>query len=220
MTQPRDPGVHCDAPAGDRPPEVPVLVDDVKRLGEGAFEMTRCSYFTVQVTTAIHDWLADLSGRGVAFLVLGPHVVLHGPEPDRPWFQDPGELDALFRAIEEVEGLVVETAHIWLPNDLVEAALGRDVMDDAEASRGELLRVPLPLFQHALRFVGDTVSAERFLAFARESTGVAWSPEESEVFRQWSEMQIEAAADNYAAQSQDERGVLPWRDDEGHVQAG
>lgn len=197
------------------PFDIPVLVDDVKRL-EG-FEMARCTYFTVEAAAAVDDWVAGLRARGSPFLILGISPVLHRPDLEEARFQSAEQVDRLFSAIEEVEGLLVETAHIWLPNFL---------LPGGSRERGEILRVAFGLFQKALLFQQELIGPERFLEECRELleseyAAVEPSPGETAAFRDWSAAQLDEARRHYAEQRADpERGVLEWRDERGVAHAG
>jgi hypothetical protein len=66
------------------PYDIPVLIDDVKQYE--TFEMTRLSFFLIEVTTAVDDWVAILRERGIPFLLFGPSAV-RGTGRDRLDFQ-------------------------------------------------------------------------------------------------------------------------------------
>jgi hypothetical protein len=182
-------------PPYDGPYDVPVLVDDrPKRLGD--FQMTRCTFFSVVATDAVDDWVARLRAEKVPFLLMGLFAVIHRPDLESARFTSPEQISALFDRIDDMEGLVVENAHIWLPNFLLEAvgsggaessgesagAGGKASARPAEAAgdkagpggrrdvvdRGDLFRVSFPLFQRSLQFLGEVISAERFAEQVRE----------------------------------------------------
>jgi hypothetical protein len=124
-------------PPYDGPYDIPVLVDDrPKRLGD--FQMTRCTFFSIVATAAVDDWVAGLRADKVPFLLFGPFAVIHRPNLESARFTSPEQISRLFDHIDDVPGLVVENAHIWLPNFLLEAAaspagLGRKTAGPAEA---------------------------------------------------------------------------------------
>jgi hypothetical protein len=210
------------------PFDIPVLVDDVKHLGD--FNMTRLTFFTIDATTAVDDWVALLRERSIPFLLLGLSPVIHRPIVAPTRFTSPGQIDELFKVIEDTEGLVVETAHIWLPNFLFEEDGGKwDLSpsgEDSGAMRGAVWRVSLGLFGKALLFQREVISGARFARQCRELTEssvapVEYSPEETAVFRVWSTAQIDAGRSNYAQQREDpSRGVLDYLDESGHARAG
>lgn len=198
--------------------DIPVLVDDVKVLGE--FRMTRCTFYGIEASAAVHDWVADLRERGVPFLLFGLSAALHRPVGEARRFGSPEQVDRLFATIEDTQVLLVETEHLWIPNFLFAEVAKRS------PGRGDVYRVSEDLFRKALQFQREVISAERFAEQCREAmaskvTLLQASPEESEVFRAWSGAQLEQARDNYQVQKADpERGVLSWLDEEGQVHAG
>lgn len=209
------------------PYDIPVLIDDVKQY-EG-FEMSRLSYFIIEATTAVDDWVAILRERGIPFLLFGPSAVIHRPNLESVRFSAPDEIDWLFDEIESVEGLVVETAHIWLPNFLFETDRQwkpRSIDEDSTARRGTIYRVSFNLFQKALQFQREVISGENFSeqCQALKDVGdpvVALSTEETRVFQKWSVDQFELARKNYVEQRADPtRGVLPHLDEAGREIAG
>jgi len=209
------------------PFDIPVLIDDVKRLG--SFDMTRVTFFTIDATTGVDDWVAVLRERGIPFLLLGLAAAIHRPDLEAPRFTSPGQIDRLFNAIEEIEGLVVETAHIWLPNRLFEDSGEWDLSasgEDPRAMRGAVWRLSFPLFQKALLFRRELISTAGFSRQCRELTEspvppVTHSPEETAAFRRWSTAQIDAARSNYQQQQEDpSRRVLDWIDESGHARRG
>jgi hypothetical protein len=181
-------------PPYDGPYDVPVLVDDrPKRLGD--FQMTRCTFFSVVATDAVDDWVARLRAEKVPFLLMGLFAVIHRPDLESARFTSPEQISALFDRIDDMEGLVVENAHIWLPNFLLEAAGSGGAESSGESAgaggkaagepagadgkkaslggrhdveRGDLFRVSFPLFQRSLQFLGEVISAERFAEQVRE----------------------------------------------------
>ena len=209
------------------PYDIPVLLDDIKRLDD--FSMARFSFFTIEAASAVDDWVALLRVRRIPFLLLGVSAVLHRPDLEVTHFTAPEQIDQLFDAIESVEGLVVETSHIWLPNFLFEErhdwvlSAGRE---NPATRRGAVWRISFGLFQRALQFQRETISPKRFVEECRELTAAAkapaiHSPEETHAFLLWSQAQIEAARVNYAEQRDDpRRGVLQWLDKTGRIHAG
>jgi len=215
------------SPAYPGPFDIPVLIDDVKRLG--SFNMTRFTFFTIEATTAVDDWVALLRERGIPFLLLGVSPVIHRPDLKATRFTSPEQIDQLLNAIEDIEGLVVETAYIWLPNFLFEIDGRWDPLpsvEDSTAKRGVVWRVSFRLFQKALQFQREVISAVRFSEQCRELmkspvAPVTHSPDETVVFRTWSAAQLDAARSNYEQQREDlSRGVLPWLDEYGSVNPG
>jgi hypothetical protein len=215
------------APPYPGPFDIPALIDDVKRLAD--FNMTRLTFFTIETTTAVDDWVALLRERGVPFLLLGISPVIHRPNLEAARFGSTGQIDQLLNAIEEIEGLVVETAHIWVPNFVFEDSDRPDLSpsgEDAAVTRGAVWRLSFGLFQKALLFQREIIGAAGFSEQCRELMGsptapVTHSPEETRIFRDWSAAQIEEARQKYQKR-REERGRRPlrWRDKRGRFRAG
>jgi hypothetical protein len=209
------------------PFDIPVLIDSVERSRD--FDMTRSTFFTIEAASAIDDWVALLRERRIPFLLLGMSPVIHRPDLETPRFSSIGQIDELFNSIEDIGGLVVETAHIWLPNMLFDPSELRDLSSSAEDSpfrRGSVWRVSFELFQRALQFQREVLDTERFSEECRElmessEPPVEYSYDETVVFRAWSTAQIEAARANYLEQREDpDRGVLSWIGKDGKVYPG
>jgi len=210
------------------PYTIPVLIDDIKDLsadtrGDGSnldFRMTRCTFFSIEAGQSKDDWYAALRQDKIPFLLLGIVPVLHRPNLQEIMFKSPEAISDLFDHIERVQELVVETSHIWLSNNLVKACLGPE---NNTANRGKILRVGLALFRWALLFQeGLTTQLEFEMKCSEAEVGadITYSPEESEVFKSWSSLQIKDAAKNYILQREDGRGVLDWKDESGTWQKG
>lgn len=202
---------------------VPVLIDDVKKLD--GFRMTRCTYFRIEASAAVIDFVAALRGRGIPFSIFGDTSVIDRPETRLPTFQTPTQLDGLFDQIEAVEGLIVETSMVWLPNSIFTRKPPlTDLPSDQDPSleRGEVWRISRELFRLALQFQREAIEVNRFLDACQElvqsePAGLVHSPEETEVFRAWSASQIEAARTNFKEQVMDRGMALDWRDEYGEI---
>lgn len=214
-------------PPYEGPFHIPVLLDATKRLGD--FNMTRLIFFSVDATGAVDDWVARLRAQEIPFLLLGLTAVMHRPDMESVTFVTPAHVNDLFNAIEETEGLVVETDHVWLPNFLFEEQRGQDVKAGAghdPTGRGALWRISFNAFKQALRFRQEAIGQIQFLETCRElmalPTPVAtFSPQETTVFRRWSASQFADARANYEQQRDDPaRGVLRWVDAAGNYRAG
>lgn len=210
------------------PYHIPALVDDVKRLG--AFEMTRLLFFTIDATGTMEDWVSYLRVQQIPFLLFGLTAVIHRPNLKSVKFITADHVNGLFNGIEDSEGLLVETEHLWLPNFLFEDEGGRWKMgsggEGSAGARGDVWRVAYDLFQQALRFRQEHIGRSQFLESCRalgteEEPAVTYSREETGVFREWSASQFEEARANYQEQRADpSRGVLGWIDDAGNYRAG
>lgn len=223
MSPVKDHGMH----PFPEPYDVPIVLDAVRWLDD--FDMARCLFYTIEVSAAIDDWAAWLRAHQVPFLLLGIWPVLLRPGLETPRFTAAEQIDQLFDGIEAHEGLLVETAHTWVPIRLFEADSHWDLAQQAKGSsarRGAVWRVSLELFQAALRFELGLLSSASFAEQCRALANLGdpplvYSPQETEVFRAWSAAQIDAARQNYEEQRQDrDRRVLRWRDAKGRFRAG
>ena len=105
MRAPLGPG----QPPYEGPYDIPVIVDDrPKRLD--AFQMTRCTFFTIEATEAVDDWVAQLRVNDVPFLLLGVFAVIHRPDLEAARFSSPQQISSLFDKIEDTAGLVLRHA--------------------------------------------------------------------------------------------------------------
>lgn len=205
------------------PYTIPILVDDVKQLQ--GFNMTRGSFFTINASGMGDDWVAILRGQGIPFLILGVTNVLHRPDLEHLLFSSPTMVDNLFDRIEVVDGLVVESEHIWLPNFLFDPHMGVYSIQKkpVELERGAVWRIGFGLFQMALTFRQEVIPADTFVERCWQLIKpgqilVGYSPEESDAFRAWSAEQYDAARQNFVAQRDDpQRGVLDYVDRYGNV---
>lgn len=202
---------------------IPVLIDDVKKLGD--FQMTRCTYFRIEVSAVVVDFVAALRGRGVPFAIFGDTSVVDRPVTGLETFESPAQIDRLFDAIESVEDLIVETSLIWLPNELFAdkpPLTDLRAEQDPALARGAVWRISRDLFRLALQFQRESISAEHFSESCRdliadEPRSLLHSPVETEVLRAWSANQIEAARVNFKEQVMEQGLALDWRDEYGEV---
>lgn len=202
---------------------IPVLIDDIKVLDD--FQMTRCTYFRIDTSAAVVDFVAGLRGRGVPFAIFGDTSVVDRPVTDVNTFESPAQIDRLFEAIESVEGLIVETSLIWLPNELfAEKPPLTDLPagEDPALERGAVWRIARDLFRMALQFQREAVSTGRFIESCRdliqdEPRALLHSPVETEVLRAWSASQIEAARKNFKEKVMEPGLALDWRDEYGEI---
>ena len=200
------------------PYTIPILIDDIKQLQD--FNMTRGTFFTIDASGMGDDWVAMLRGQGVPFLILGITNVLHRPDLDDLLFASAGMIDRLFDQIEAVEGLVVESEYVWLPNFLFDPHMGYFSSQDKpdQLSRGAVWRIGFGLFQMALTFRQEVIPTETYLERCRQvlqpgQIEIGYSPEESAAFQAWSGEQYQAAKKNFVEQRADpERGVLDYLD--------
>lgn len=213
-------------PDDTRRRDILTLIDDVKALQ--GFDMTRASFFRIEAGSAVVDFVATLRGLGVPFAIFGSTFVIDRPATDTHQFENGAQIDRLFDQIEGVEGLVVETSHLWLPNELFSQAAS-DLAGDAAVGilkeRGAVWRLSRDLFRLTLRFQRESIGSERYLHVCRQiRSGDPYalypSPTETDVFRAWSEQQIEESRANYEDKLKKPGLALRWRDERGEIHAG
>jgi hypothetical protein len=205
------------------PYTIPILIDDVKQLE--SFNMTRGTFFTIDANGMGDDWVAILRSRWVPFLLLGVTASLHRPDLFHEKFRSAASIDRLFGRIEEVEGLVVESEHIWLPNILFDPHIEKysPKRKPVPLKRGAVWRVGFGLFQMALTFRDEVIEAGTYMERCRQlmelgQIEVSYSQEETDAYHAWSVEQIEAARKNFLQQREDpSRGVLAYVDLDGRV---
>ncbi|MGW8224860.1 MAG: hypothetical protein ACWGOY_03965 [Anaerolineales bacterium] len=205
------------------PYTIPILIDDIKQLQD--FNMTRGTFFTIDASGMGDDWVAMLRGQGVPFLILGVTNVLHRPDLKNLLFDSATQIDRLFDRIESVEGLVVESEYIWLPNILFDPQVDSYSAGQTPAhlQRGAVWRIGFGLFQTALTFRQEVIPADTYIERCRQfihsaQIEIVYSPGESNAFRSWSGEQFEAAKVNFLQQRDDpQRGVLDYVDRYGNV---
>jgi hypothetical protein len=164
-------------------PNIPVIVDDIKRLN--GFDMTRCVYFHIDCEDTLDPWLLGLGGTEVPFLMLGLSGIIMQPMSGRSEFESPQDIEQLFSFIEGLRRqerdeahLNVEIADMWLPNGVMQRR--------GEILRGDVYRVDLVLFESAIAFTAGRLDYGRFLE--RSISGqreVFFSERETKVIQEW-----------------------------------
>jgi hypothetical protein len=196
---------------------VPVLIDDRKSDLSG-FEMTRCVYLAIDYDGVEADRLIE---QPVASHILLSEFagIVTAPE-EGGLFTNREQIDRVFDQLErDTESgtfdWLVEFEDIWIPNSLVEAAIGRP-----ENPAGMVLRVSIDLVRAALRFSRDQISQQKYLEICAALGEAVWdSPTESEAFAEWGRAEIEQAITDYE-QNLAKGEVLRWRDEKGNVYLG
>ena len=205
------------------PYTIPILVDDVKQLRD--FNMTRGSFFTIDPSGMGDDWVAILREREVPFLILGVTNVLHRPDMHNLLFDSAASIEHQFDQIEAVEGLVVESEFIWLPNFLFDPHIGYYSAKEkpVQLERGAVWRIGFGLFQMAVTFLQEVIPADTYQERCWQmiqsgQVELGYSHEESDAFRTWSDMQFTEAREHFLEQRDDpKRGVLNYVDKSGQV---
>lgn len=165
---------------------IPVIVDDVKTYPD--FEMTRCTYFTIESDTPSPDWILGLGNLDIPFYLLGLSGIIWKPVKG-DFFDNPDLIEKLFNAIEEGPGLYIDVNDIWLPNYLFYSS---------KSKRGDVYRIGEELFNKAYLYREDRISKEEFLMFCEKlEEELYFSEKEAYSFRRWGKDQIAMAKQIY-----------------------
>jgi hypothetical protein len=166
---------------------IPVMVDSIKKVED--FDMSRCTYFTIETDGPSPDWHLGTEGIDIPSYLLGISGIIYKPLGDKDVFETPQSVDELFDLIESHPELYVDTNDIWLPNDLFEGQ---------PHERGHLYRVDPDLFKEAYAYRQDRIPKDQFIKFCKGMRGaVIFSEVETEAFKGWQEGQIEVAKKKY-----------------------
>jgi hypothetical protein len=165
--------------------------------------MTRVTYFVITSEVPAPSWrIRPGLASEFSVEVLGLMGVIFGPDPQTPQFSRPGQIAALFEAVEANPALSVELEDLWIPSSWLAG--------EREPARGDVYRVHLPLFQAAYRFRSEGISQEEFVERTPWEASIAFSPEETAAFRAWAEVQITEARSAYP---KDPQLALGYRED-------
>lgn len=173
---------------------IPIVIDDVKRLS--SFEMTRCSYFSIECDTPSVGWYLGFNkSHGIPFLMLGLSGIIYQPMDGDDHFSSPEQFEKLFAFVENLDDpyrdvLYIDVNYIWLPNELFEN-------DKNNHKRGNVYRVGLDLFKTAYQFQKDGFDhgfTKYFKEFRRE---LLYSDGETDVLRRWNKDRIEESISYY-----------------------
>jgi len=166
--------------------DIPVIIDDVKRYRE--FEMTRCTYFTIECDLPSPNWVLGLNSKSIPFLLIGLSGIIFKPLGDNVVFESMESIDELFNTIESHSSLYVDTNDIWLPNNLFQD-LWR---------RGQVYRMDSKLFNQTFLYRQERISEDQFLRSCKELRGrIFYSEKETHSFEGWAKLQIEKAKSLY-----------------------
>jgi len=157
--------------------DIPILVET---LGRSFFPMVRCLYIAIEFDTPSNQWLLGIEGQSFPFLMLGLTGVVQAPLGANS-FNNPGIIDKFIDAVEDADGMVL-FEDIWLPSELF----------TDEVSAGDVYRVGVDLFRHALSFRDGRSDEKKFRFAATEFHGqMRFSEKETMAFRKWSARTIE-----------------------------
>ncbi len=187
---------------------IPVIIDDVKRYGR--FQMTRCTYFTIECDTPSSEWTLDVEGQRIPIYMLGLSGIIWKPVGKAELFGSVYLIDELFDAIERNPALFVDVNEVWFPNFL---------FTPPDNKRGSLYRVSEELFAKAYLFASARIGKKEFVNYCKgvsRTMAIWYSKEETEAFSQWQKTHIEGARQLYhkapALKLKRKQGL--WRDNE------
>lgn len=187
---------------------VPALVDSVKDYADWA--MTRLTYFSIVcdlpspglLEPAARDKTLNPRAR-IPFLLLGNAGIVYKPLGRARRFQSLDQVRAVFKAIDDQEGLFIDVDDFWLPNAAFPSR-GRGRAPD----RGRVYRVSLEVLRLAWAFGLQQLSKADFEARAAARRGeVRFSPDETAAFGEWSQGIVAEARRLYHAKPE---GRLRW----------
>ena len=183
----------------ERSVSIPVSVDAIRDVDETP--MARATYLIVTSEAPTAGWVVGLRREvGLPLRVLGQVGVIYRPSRWSTRFRSASQIERLFDLVEANRALSIETEDLWIPT--------RWMVNGHEPKRGDVYRVDLALFQRAFRFRDEQLSQKSFLETSPEGQ-VSFSPEETEVFRDWARRQIEIARTSYPKNSD---RALTWTD--------
>lgn len=165
---------------------IPVMVDSRKNVGH--FEMTRAAYFYIEAIEPSTDIPMGQSSFGMPALPLEFSGVLYKPAGKAGIFETPDHIEALFETVERHESLYVDSDNIWVPN----------VLFDRTPRRGDVFRVPFPLFVELYSHCRDDATLDPDIpSFGGAGGTVVFSATETVAYAQWSRMIVEEAKSVY-----------------------
>jgi hypothetical protein len=168
-------------------PSIPIIIDDVKKYKK--FQMTRCTYFSIECDAPASGWMLSLGDREIPFYLLGLSGIIFKPLGDKDVFGSEYLIDELFDTIEEHPSLYIDINEIWLPNFLFKQSY---------PERGSIYRVRDDLFTKAFSFTSNRMSEKDFLSTCEHLIENIWfSEEETKSFSEWGWAQINNAKEAF-----------------------
>jgi hypothetical protein len=190
---------------------VPVVID----AADVPTNITRAIYFSFEAVEPADGWSLNIGNLRVPFFMLGISGVIQGavlPESGVPAgilpFLSPEFIESTFFVIERTGALAVVTARLWFPTAFLRMA-------KQDVARQDVFRIRRDVFATAHRITREVMQGdniERYFApygdeylksqdiHSPESFPVVFSREETVAFQQWTNRQIEQAAEHYREQ--------------------
>jgi hypothetical protein len=164
--------------------DLPIIIDDQKNFDD--FNMTRCSYYTIECEDPVGNWEMKLRERNIPCHLLGISGVIFKPIGEKRYFESPEDIDELFDSIER-DPYYIDSDYIWLPNLLLK-----------EAKRGQVYRITNDLLNKAIQFKDKRITINEFKSYCKEyMESISPSEKETETFNKWEEYQIRKLIDLY-----------------------
>lgn len=183
---------------------IPVILDDIKNYED--FDMSRCTYFTIESDVPLPNWVLELGNLRIPFYLLGISGIILQPIGNDNIFKSSDLIDKLFDTIESVPGLYIDTNDIWLPNFL---------FANLPHKRGSVYRIKEKLFLETYRYRYDKISEKRFYMLCEElSASIDYSHIETNAFKEWEKGKIEEAIRLYPKNRESE---LKWSQMNNHT---
>jgi len=180
---------------------VPIMIDDIKKYKN--FDMTRCTYFSIESDLPSGEWVLELKNRDIPFYLLELSGIITEPTGNEAHFDSSYLIDELFDTIEASPELFIDINDIWLPNFLFR---------NSPHKRGDVYRIKEKLFIEADRFREDKIPKERFEMYCRELEDYLFYSEiETRSFKEWARNQIEMAKKKYPKNPE---LALKWHEEE------
>jgi hypothetical protein len=174
------------------PITIPVIIDDVKKKKK--FDMSRCTYFSIQCDTPSPDRTLTIQNVQISFFMMGISGIIYSPADSSDRFDQPDKFEKIFEIIESHENLYIDINDIWIPNRFF--VIG-------EQKRGSVYRLPLDVFSVALAFRENTASLKDLeKACGKHPKGAIFQDDETGAFSTWSKVQIDNAKKFYRSNPQ------------------
>ena len=168
---------------------VPTMIDDIKKIGK--FQMSRCTYLSIECSKPSTGWTLDLGNVKVPFFLIGLSGIIIEPDELNDKFDSPLKIDDLFERVESSENLFIDVNDILLPNSYFRSGPHK---------RGSVYRIPHHVFGYAMSYREGLYSLGDLISLCdNEIKGAQYSDIETSAFHTWSQNQINDAKKNYKA---------------------
>ena len=178
---------------------IPIVVD-VKRNIDNHI-MVRCSYYSIQSDKPMPNWTIQAGGTNEAMLLLNLESILIGnPNKASYHFGEVSDVEMMYDFVEKENDLFVDINEIWVPIEW---------FGGVPIKQGYLFRIHQVHFSWCWQLRNDIISSDEFYSKSLDDENlkslmdrepiVKYSEKESEVFKQWTEKQINRSREIYQA---------------------